>query len=485
MPRDLAADYDARRPLLVAVADAICSDLQDELSSSEFPATVRATVMSGHAFANLVRDGDVEETLSLVDVVDQITIEIRLPSTVTAPGVLDVAGTFLTVVTRSWSEIDSVPVLKATCLIPPQAKPPGFEGRNDVPQLFELRIHSEPNEQQTDADPRLVVASREPTAVIMKGGGIKGLAYVGAVDQLANRYEFDWYIGTSAGAIVAVLLGAGYSPDELKDILKEKNFAEFFDAPWWRTPFNLLFRKGLYRAEALTDWIDSLLAEKLQSHVRVKLSHLPHRVTIYASCRGKRALTFDSVDHDADAAYAVRCSMSIPFVFTPQSDQGLLAFDGGIQNNFPVDELRRQHPEAQFVGLFLGRDVYQPPKRRSVLSNLFSIVSEGGESEAVHEFRDQMVVIDPTPVETLDFSLTNKEKQFLLTAGKTAALRYLKSDSDALANAIAERDELREAVVSQRQQTARRTKRIWMIALAVAVLVITIGLWARSLISPA
>jgi predicted acylesterase/phospholipase RssA len=42
---------------------------------------------------------------------------------------------------------------------------------------------------------------------------VKGLAYVGAIKELEKYYKFDRFIGTSAGAIAAVLLGAGYTTD--------------------------------------------------------------------------------------------------------------------------------------------------------------------------------------------------------------------------------------------------------------------------------
>jgi len=52
---------------------------------------------------------------------------------------------------------------------------------------------------------------QSPLALIMKGGGIKELAYVGTIEALSQHYRFYWYVGTSAEAVTAVLLGAGYS----------------------------------------------------------------------------------------------------------------------------------------------------------------------------------------------------------------------------------------------------------------------------------
>lgn len=88
-------------------------------------------------------------------------------------------------------------------------------------------------------------ARKSGLALIMKGGGIKGLAYIGAIKGLEEKYDFDWFIGTSAGAVTAILLGAGYSIEELKTILRKKDFRDFLDAPFHLRLPNLLFHKGL------------------------------------------------------------------------------------------------------------------------------------------------------------------------------------------------------------------------------------------------
>ena len=70
--------------------------------------------------------------------------------------------------------------------------------------------------------------------LIFQGGGIKGLGYLGALNKLSEEDEsFDLKKiqrigGTSAGAITAVLLGCGYSLEELEDELKKFDFKETF-----------------------------------------------------------------------------------------------------------------------------------------------------------------------------------------------------------------------------------------------------------------
>jgi len=67
----------------------------------------------------------------------------------------------------------------------------------------------------TGTSPPNPTVMRETVALIMKGGSVKGLAYIGAPRELEKYYDFDWFIGTSADAIAAVLLAAGYSAEHL------------------------------------------------------------------------------------------------------------------------------------------------------------------------------------------------------------------------------------------------------------------------------
>ena len=324
-----------------------------------------------------------------------------------------------------------------------------------------------------------------PPALIMKGGGVKGLAYIGALRELENHYNFNWFVGTSAGAIAAVLLGAGYTLDELEHLLSEKDFRDFFDSRFYQLPGNLFFRGGLYPARTFTKWIDDLLARKLDWPVRVRLSDLPNRVTIYASRREKEAIIFDSSDPktaDTDAAYAVRCSMSIPLVFIPEREAGLRVFDGGMQNNYPVKTLLGDNPDADFIGLYLGPEHYEGWARESwFIYDLISIWTESSDVEALRQYRDQTVIIDPRPIKTLEFNLTGEEKRFLLKVGQVAARKFLKrrgllTETEDIEAAQDELQKARERITHARKK--RKRKR-----LAAAILITVIAFFGFMRIS--
>lgn len=265
-------------------------------------------------------------------------------------------------------------------------------------------------------------------ALIMKGGGIKGLAYVGAIEVLQKHFKFTWFAGTSAGAISAILLASGYNYEELKTILYEKNFNDFKDSSFLKGILNLVLKGGYYEARTFDSWIDHLIAKKIGQATEVKMKSLPLRASIYASTQTKKALIFDTNDiktNDIGAGFATRCSISIPFIFVPQKNYGYNVFDGGIQNNYPVNILLEENPKTKFLGLYLGPEVYEGKKKSSIFGEIIKIWSESIDYVALEKYGKQTIIIDTRPISTLKFKLSKEEKDFLVDCGKVYALKYL------------------------------------------------------------
>lgn len=306
-------------------------------------------------------------------------------------------------------------------------------------------------ERDALAQMRDFVAGQLPYGLVLKGGGVKGLAYAGALIELERYFSFDKYIGTSAGAIAAVLLAAGYDPAELSRILKDKDLREFLDSPVWQWPFNLLFRRGLHKGDTFINWLHELLSAKLGERAYFPMSELSSAL-IFASRRNQGAIAFDSegTRSDSDAVHATRCSMSIPFLFTSPTIDGIHAYDGGIRANFPIKEYLRVENSRNFIAIYLSEPVQ---REGSFLGDLLNIGVEGEERQLLDEFKRDIIVINTWPIDYKNFSISKPEKEFLFAAGRAAALRFLFNRSldngpsdEVVISAENDADELRKLV---------------------------------------
>src|SRR5512135_2086782 len=106
---------------------------------------------------------------------------------------------------------------------------------------------------------------------VFEGGGVKGIALIGAAEVVeAAGYVFQNLAGTSAGAIVAALLAAGYSAAELKPILMGLDFKQFEDTsllgriPLLGQEYEIVRYLGIYNGDYFLNLMRRLLSEKLQ-----------------------------------------------------------------------------------------------------------------------------------------------------------------------------------------------------------------------------
>jgi predicted acylesterase/phospholipase RssA/TPR repeat protein len=307
-------------------------------------------------------------------------------------------------------------------------------------------------------------------ALIMCGGGVKGLAFTGAMLELEKRFEFDQYWGTSAGAIAAVLFAAGFDAAALRDALEQKPFHQFLDGALLLAPLRLLGQGGLFCGDAFRSWLRDLLGRKLGSRHSYPLSCLPKRAVVFAAAHPYGQLIFDSrgkhQDHEID--FAVRCSMSIPFVFVPQYHGGRRAVDGGLLNNFPVEAFRGANPSGSYIGLLLD------PKRRQwrgeslLLFELLSLLLSQ-DSPRLADLDPNVIKIDTTPTSTFDFLLSKVEKDNLVEQGRAAGLTVVDP---------ARRKELENDFVLVRRRATkarRRTLSLLTLLLVASLAVATYG----------
>ena len=315
----------------------------------------------------------------------------------------------------------------------------------------------------------------EPFAdLVFEGGGVKGIGLAGAYSALCERGVGPKRVaGTSAGAITAALVAAGYSAEELDEILLTVPFARFKDTAWEDRvpiighPLSVLLQRGIYEGGFFREWMRELLAAKgirtfsqladpeateLKDRYRLKVivSDVTHRRLLVLP---DDAASLGIEPGDLDVAYAVRMSMSIPIFFEPVMHRnprtGLdhLIVDGGMLSNFPVwvfDCEDQETPDWPTFGLLLVEpDPKVPISERipapehaphgarglvDLLSSMLHTMMEAHDRLYVEKAQYARTIPIPTlGVGTTEFDLSKERAEALYQSGRTAAEKFLET----------------------------------------------------------
>lgn len=303
----------------------------------------------------------------------------------------------------------------------------------------------------------------EITNLVFEGGGVKGVAYGGALKQLDALGILDnvkKVAGTSAGAITATLLATGHDANTIAETVFQKDFRDFQDDSLLpgRDLLRVFREYGVYKGNALREWIGHQIATHTGNS---ELIFAQHQEMVESGEAGFRELHMIatnlnrqkevhfcySTTPDLAIADAVRASMSIPVVFqcTRNEDEEVLV-DGGASWNFPLHIFDEPNPDPdtqiyspnlQTLGFRLDSREYkefsmQDQDVSRQIKNLkdygFSLVYLIRELlEQRHlEAEDWMrtVFIDIENVRSTDFDLSPDKKQKLMDNGGDGVLDY-------------------------------------------------------------
>ena len=192
--------------------------------------------------------------------------------------------------------------------------------------------------------------------LVFEGGGVKGIAYIGAMEILAQRGHLNHITrvaGTSAGAINALIYALGYDIREQREILESTDFRDFMDSSFGliRDIRRLARHFGWHKGDFFRDWIGQLIARKLgnadATFADLKAKEgAPDLYVIGTNLSTGFAEVFSAERHaDMPLVEALRISMSIPLFFAAvrHGEREDVYVDGGVQLNYPVKIFDRLH----------------------------------------------------------------------------------------------------------------------------------------------
>lgn len=322
----------------------------------------------------------------------------------------------------------------------------------------------------------------------LEGGGVKGLAYCGAVDQL-EKYGILKNIkrisGTSAGAINAITLCLGGDAKKFKEVVLRTDIKNFITARSWGEKLDftrIAMEFGIHSGLGFMFELDELLKELLDgvpgfdddvsrigitfAQLRTLVETQPIKGKIFRdayfvgsnlSTGSWEVFSYETYPNTS-LKTACRISMAIPYYFTSVKHEDCYWVDGGLCNNYPINTFdhRKYISDPRFA---LGHDADLHPFNKQTLGLRVDPVSSiFGVSQTATPFppaitpigcfgtftnallayvldnsqplsaqdRDRTIFIDEANVAATDFDITPELKETLMRNGANSTIAFLK-----------------------------------------------------------
>ncbi len=231
--------------------------------------------------------------------------------------------------------------------------------------------------------------------LVLSGGGAKGFAHIGVLKALEEAgVRVDYIGGTSMGAIVGALYASGYSPQQLDSIFNSVDFEYLIQDKIPRSsksfyekensekyaitlPFNK-FKVGFPSSISKGQNIYNLLARLLSPVSEINdFNKLP----IPFFCMATDIETGEAVKLDHGyLPEAIQASGSFPSLFQPVEIDGRVLIDGGVVNNYPIDEVK-----AMGADIVIGIDVQDDLAKRDELVSAVQVLLQINNYRTVHD----------------------------------------------------------------------------------------------------
>jgi NTE family protein len=272
--------------------------------------------------------------------------------------------------------------------------------------------------------------------LVLSGGGAKGFAHVAVLKEIDKAgIQLDYIGGTSMGAIVGGLYAAGFTANQIEEIVKKTDFqnllidkiprstSPFFEKEYLeKTKITLPVTKGkvgLPKAVSRGQNVLSFLFELLDSTEDVNdFTKLPIPFFCIATDveNGGEVLI-----ENGSLPLALRASGSFPTLLDPVVLDDKLLVDGGISNNFPVSIMKSKGMDI-VIGVDVEGKLYKKEKLTSVIAILNQIVSYQMYNKSKKEKEKLDVYIHP---EIFEYNVVDFDKKDqILEKGRVEAEKF-------------------------------------------------------------
>lgn len=240
--------------------------------------------------------------------------------------------------------------------------------------------------------------------LVLSGGGAKGLAHIGVLKTIDSLgVKVDYIAGASMGAIIGSLYASGYSGKQLDSIFKDVDFDALISDDLPREA------KTFYERDNSEKYAITLPFNKFKVQIPSAISkgqnvfNLFSKLMLHVSdindfdklpipffCIATNIETGKPVVLDRGSLpQAIAASGALPSVFQPVIIDGEILIDGGVVNNYPIDELR-----AKGMDIIIGVDVQDALVERNELNSAPDILLQISNFRTINDMKEKSIKTD-------------------------------------------------------------------------------------------
>ena len=272
-----------------------------------------------------------------------------------------------------------------------------------------------------------------PSHIVLSGGGMKCLSYVGAFQELEERgmlKNVNQFTGVSAGAFMAFIYTIGYTLKNISNITKLLDFSTIQNIDE-DILLNGFLNFGIDNGSNLEKLIESILKHKgYNRELTFQQLYDIKKITLrfYATNLNEGALKEFSVHTTPNTTllFALRATMSVPGYFTPLIDEETNHYyvDGALLNNYPITLIN----DTNVLGLAFDYSVSSIEKIESIQSYFYQIINclYDKLEQIPLQYKEKTIYIK-FDVSMINFFLSPEERIKIMELGRKAVNQYLES----------------------------------------------------------
>lgn len=317
--------------------------------------------------------------------------------------------------------------------------------------------------------------NRKKVAVVLSGGGAKGMAHIGALKVLERAgIPIDIVTGTSMGSIIGGLYAIGYNAQALDSMVRVQDWSYVItdredlrrqslndrrkqNTYVYTTGMTIGKRNmqagGIIKGKNLAELFQRLCTGYTDS------IDFTHDLRIPFACVATNIIDNSEVDfHSGRLPQAMRASMAIPAAFSPVRMGDKVLVDGGLKNNYPADIAREMGAD-----IIIGITVQGAPKEAADLVGTMSILSQIIDVNCKNKYEENLAITDlHLSVDTKGYgsaSFSHAAIDTLIRRGEEVAMRHW-DDIMALKKRIGIDDSFRPVILQPLRPQVMTEKRL-------------------------